>query len=214
MKFEFTLINNGPIRLNIQPDTITFEDILFDKNNQNIPIKKYTLLCRCGRSKKQPYCDGTHVRVGFGSQKEIDKDILQEYKGKEINITFNRSICSGADYCVKKFPNIYSTGSRQNWIDPDKGSIKEVIRSIKNCPSGALSYEQNSKREFENFDKPTLHIIKRGPLNVKGDFELKGIKFSTHANEHKYALCRCGNSKNKPFCDYTHESIKEKGYTF
>ena len=214
MKLSFTFINNGPLKLYVQPENITFDNILFDTNNQTIDIKKSAFFCRCGRSANQPFCDGTHKKVGFSSQKEINKDILKNYEGKEINITFNRSICSGAAYCVKKFPNIYSESSSTNWISPDKGTIEEVIRSIKNCPSGALSYELNGKREFENFDKPTLHIKKRGPLNVKGDFELEKMSFSTHANVHKYALCRCGNSKNKPFCDYTHETINGEEYTF
>ena len=213
-ELTFNLIENGPIKLTITPNEIEFKNILFDENNQTIPIKKNVFLCRCGKSTKQPYCNGTHKKVGFTSNKEIEEENLQVYEGKEINITFNRSICAGAANCVHDFSNIYSSQSSEDWISPDKGSIDEVINSIKSCPSGALSYTLNKEQKKESYEEQTIHIIKNGPLSVKGNIKLEAIEFSTNANVQKYTLCRCGASKNKPFCDYSHASLKDESYTF
>ena len=213
-ELSFSFRNNGPIKLDIKPKDIEFEDLLFDENNKPIKTKNSVFFCRCGRSPKQPYCDGTHKKVGFTSNKEIDKEIIQEYKGEDINITFNRSICSGAASCVHNFSKIYSSENSNDWIRPDNDSVEEVIKSIENCPSGALSFSLNGICTKESYEKPTLHIIKKGPLIVKGDISLEGVLFATNANVQKYTLCRCGASENKPFCDYSHAVLKEESYTF
>ena len=213
-KLHFTFRPDGPLKLEITPDDITIDNVLFDENGSSIPMKKNHFFCRCGQSKKQPGCDGTHKKNGFSDKKEITKELLQHYEGQHIDITFNRSICSGAAQCVEKFPHIYSSEGSTNWIFPNKGTKEEIIQSIKNCPSGALSYEINGNTPKESYDKPQLHIVKKGPLHIQGNVTLENIDFSVHANKEKYSLCRCGASQNKPFCDYSHASLKGEAYTF
>lgn len=214
-QLHFTFRNNGPLKLEITPQDSTFENILFSKDKEPIPIKTSVFFCRCGQSHKQPYCDGTHKRVGFSDKKEITEDLLQHYEGKDVTITFNRSICSGAAQCVEKFSHIYSSQSSTNWINPDAGNLEEIQQSVKNCPSGALSFKINGQQQSgETYANQRLDIIKKGPLQIKGNITLEGITFSTNANEEKYTLCRCGASKNKPFCDYSHASLDGDEYSF
>jgi len=206
-------IKDGPLKIRIDGDKDTYKDIVFDGDGNSMDIKKNTILCVCGKSKEQIFCDGTHKAVEFSSKNILEKEIIQRYEGKDINIVFNRSICSGAGNCVRNFPKIYKNAS-ENWIFPNEDSISRVKESIRSCPSGALSYEIDKKSTLESYNDVKINIIKNGPLNVKGKVTLHVDKFSTNANPEKFSLCRCGASQNKPFCDYTHASLKAKSYTF
>jgi hypothetical protein len=82
--------------------------------------------------------------------------------------------------------------------------MDEIIQTIEKCPSGALSYRLGEKRYQDLNRKPAIKVAKDGPLQVVGYVELKDDMGSTPESEEHYALCRCGDSKNKPFCDGTH----------
>ena len=212
-KVSVKLIDDGPMRLSIDTQDDKTNNILFGSNGKSIAIKKNSILCRCGKSKQQPFCDGVHRMCGFKSENTLEEEIIQRYEGKDINIVFNRSICAGAGTCVRNFPTIYKNAS-EDWINPDGDSIDEVKKSVKQCPSGALFYELAGEDEIEDYDGYKLTVIKNGPLNVVGKVDLLVDKWSTNANTQKYSLCRCGASENKPFCDYMHASLKVKNYTF
>lgn len=66
-KASLKLLPNGPVRLSVKGEGESFRDILFDSNNKPITIKKNSILCRCGKSKRQPFCDGIHRMCGFSS---------------------------------------------------------------------------------------------------------------------------------------------------
>ena len=160
-------------------------------------------LCRCGASAKKPFCDGEHQKQGFTTKREIKRELLQKYEGKEITIYFNRSICAGAGACVKGLPSVFSTGNSTNWIKPNANSIDNIIKTINSCPSGALSYGINGKIYTDTKEVPKVTIVKNGPYNVEGIICSHKSK-PTNCSETKYTLCRCGHSKNKPYCDYSH----------
>ena len=93
------------------------------------------------------------------------------------------------------------------WVDPDKGSVEQIVASVEACPSGALRYTLNGK-EYQDPDRaPLVTVFKNGPYQVQGSIELVDVPFAKGATKEHYALCRCGSSKNKPFCDGTHERI-------
>lgn len=193
-------IENGPLML---------EDNLpiLVKDGKIINSKSPTYLCRCGASMNKPFCDGEHQKKGFTSKKEITEELLYEYKGKEININFNRSICAGAGACVRGLPSVFVSGGGKNWIHPENDSIDKITNTVNACPSGALSYTLKSKTHIDTRKNPKITIIKDGPYNVEGVLcahKQKPTKFS----ETKYTLCRCGYSKNKPYCDYSHAQKK------
>ena len=212
-EISIKLLDNGPMRLSVNSDEDSHSDVLFDARNKSIKIKKNSIICRCGKSKQQPFCDGVHRMCGFKSDNILEEEIIQRYEGKDINIVFNRSICAGAGTCVRNFPTIYKNAS-EDWINPDGASIDEVKKSVKQCPSGALHYELAGEDEIVDYDGYKVSVIKNGPLNVIGKVSLHVDKWATNATPQKYSLCRCGASENKPFCDYTHASLKAKNYTF
>lgn len=207
---------NGPFKLSAESEE-EIKNLLFF-NNSPITFSKNIPLCRCGLSSTQPRCDGTHKRVGFNSSNELKKEIIQTYEGIDITVVFNRSICSGAAQCVHKFPKIYTNAS-EDWVFPNEGSIEEIKESIKNCPSGALSFIENQSTSKTTNTTHSLSISQKGPIYVKGAIDLEVEHWSSYANKEQYALCRCGASKNKPFCDYSHASLEETNnqgvpYTF
>jgi len=162
-------------------------------------------LCRCGNSKHKPHCDGSHVKAGFFGKKDPGrvKDKVREYKGKNITILDNRGVCAHDMACVRNLPSVFNRDARR-WINPDGASVKEIIETIEKCPSGALSYRIGSRR-YQNLDRePAITVAKDGPLQVVGGIGLKDDMESKPESPEHYTLCRCGASKNKPFCDGSH----------
>ncbi|RUM63872.1 MAG: hypothetical protein DSZ04_03950 [Sulfurimonas sp.] len=189
-------IEDGPLILEMDKPLLV-------KDEELILRESTVYLCRCGDSFKKPFCDGTHKKNGFTSKREISKELLEDYEGKDITIHFNRSICAGAFSCVKGSPSVFLSGERKDWIKPDRGNGENIINTINNCPSGALSYSINDEVHIDKREFPKVTVLKDGPYNVEGvSCEHKDLP--NNFCESKYTLCRCGFSKNKPYCDYSH----------
>jgi len=195
-----TIIENGPLK-------VDSKNVKWMKGDDDIDIRQPAMLCVCGSSKNKPYCDGAHMKNGFSSKKDISKEIIQTYEGKDITIHFNRSICAGASTCVSDLNKVFKSGDGDNWIYPDNDINNNIIKTISKCPSGALSYQINDKVFIDKREVPKISIVKDGPYNVEA-IDIETSQIPTNYSETKYALCRCGNSKNKPYCDYSHAQSK------
>lgn len=195
-------INDGPLKLDAETNPLRYHD-------EDIEFTAPAFLCRCGASAKKPFCDGSHKGIGYSSDRESTDEKIQDYQGERARILFNRSICSGAARCVGSLPEVFRSDSSDNWIHPDSGEIADIRRVVGDCPSGALSMslEGAPVPPVTRVD-PSIEIVRNGPYIVEA-IELRGVEWHTEANTTKYALCRCGLSKNKPFCDYSHA---EKGW--
>jgi CDGSH-type Zn-finger protein len=162
-------------------------------------------LCRCGGSANKPFCDGTHGRNGFRDDNRADpgKNRRTAYAGKRITIFDNRAICAHAGYCTDGLARVFRYGS-EPWIDPDDADVDEIISTIRKCPSGALSYAIDGIEAAPPQRPPMVTVTDNGPYAVTGAIELAAVKFGDGASTEHYTLCRCGASKNKPFCDGSH----------
>lgn len=187
---------NGPLEVDC-------EEAVFMKEGQRLAVENPSHPCRCGKSKNKPFCDGSHIEAGFESKREISEEVLQTYKGNKIRINFNRSICAGSGECVHGLASVFKSGDGTNWIFPDNDSNENIIKTIKACPSGALSYTIDEKTDIDTRSEPKITVIKNGPYRVEG-IRLEGVQVPTNFSQTKYTLCRCGSSKNKPYCDYSH----------
>ncbi len=168
--------------------------------------KQPMALCRCGASASKPFCDGSHDPAGFSGDKAEDRtpSRRQSYEGAKITIHDNRAICAHAGLCTEGLPNVWRMG-QEPWIDADAATVDDVIRVIKSCPSGALSYTlEEETRPADESKAPAVYVTPKGPYVVTGDVELIGSSFDDGADEHRFTLCRCGVSRNKPFCDGSH----------
>ena len=176
--------------------------------NQKGPIvtKETMALCRCGGSGNKPFCDGTHAKIGFSSMKLEGRveDKRDNYKGKKITIHDNRGICAHAGRCTDGLAAVFRL-NEEPWIHPDAASPDEIIATIQKCPSGALSYSVDDV-EYRNREggEPTIFVAPNGPYVVSGEPDLVDTKRGEGASNEHFTMCRCGGSKNKPFCDGTH----------
>jgi len=168
-------------------------------------------LCRCGHSSNKPFCDGTHKNVGFIGERESNASLSKErtYEGKELNIHDNRTICCHAGECVSNLNSVFDINVNP-WINPDNSSVEEAIDVIKKCPSGALSYSINDIKTRDFDRKPEIHISQDGPYNIIGGIEINVSEDLKPPSREHYSLCRCGTSKNKPYCDGSHKEIEFK----
>jgi CDGSH-type Zn-finger protein len=166
-------------------------------------------LCRCGGSATKPFCDGTHKKNGFSGARLAPAagSGRDEYRGKKITIYDDRAICAHSGRCSDNLAAVFKYGA-EPWIDPDGGGVEAIIETVRKCPSGALSYALGDVEAPPLERNPGITVTKDGPYAVVGRIALTGQAAGEEiAATECYALCRCGGSKNKPFCDGTHWSI-------
>lgn len=165
-------------------------------------------LCRCGGSRNKPFCDGTHGTIGFTDRKETDgaQDRRVNYAGKRITIHDNRGLCAHAGFCTDGLKAVFRM-NQEPWIDPDGAGVEEIIETIRRCPSGALSYSIEGVEQRDQDREPLVTVTDDGPYAVTGGIELLGVAFGEGASTEHYTLCRCGASRNKPFCDGSHWQV-------
>jgi CDGSH-type Zn-finger protein len=162
-------------------------------------------LCRCGGSSTKPFCDGTHRTNGFSSAKLERRvaDRRDDYVADEITIHDNRGICAHVGHCTDGLPAVFRQG-QEPWIDPGGAPVEEIVATIHRCPSGALSYSLGGIEHRDRAGPPAIVVSANGPYVVTGGPRLVNTERGAGASEEHYALCRCGGSTNKPFCDGTH----------
>jgi CDGSH-type Zn-finger protein/truncated hemoglobin YjbI len=172
-------------------------------------------LCRCGESAIKPFCDGSHVRVGFTDPKDPKRvpDRRDTYAGQQVTIFDNRGICQHSGLCTDRLATVFRTRT-EPFVAPSGGRMDEIIRAVRDCPSGALSFAIDGGEAREQVDwggrrEPGIEVTKDGPYRITGGIALSGADAGPTARnegsslEH-YALCRCGHSQNKPFCSGMH----------
>ncbi len=200
-KIEITPAVNGPYIIK------GLNNLSNQKGSVN--VEETIALCRCGKSANKPFCDGAHAKAGFTSD-NIEPHLenkLDDYAGEKITIFDNRSICAHAGVCTDNLSSVFRM-KQEPWVDPDAASIDEIIAIIQKCPSGALSYTLKDVAVSEKNYKTGIFVAQNGPYVVSGCPDLKISKWAEGASQQQYTLCRCGVSKNKPFCDGSHWSIE------
>lgn len=167
-------------------------------------------LCRCGASGHKPFCDGTHKEIGFDGTEvasmEPYLDRADEYPGPAVNL-LDDNRCAYARFCHRKDGEVWTlTGEAEG------GALEqEAIAGSWHCPTGRLEHHDVKTGEvYEQEFEPSIVILEdveegaSGPLFVRGGIELISEDGQAYEKRNRYALCRCGASRNKPFCDATH----------
>lgn len=129
---------------------------------------------------------------------------MKEYSNKELIVSWDPGKCIHSQECVKGLPSVFNREKRP-WIDMAGASSEEIMKVIDRCPSGALSYKKAGAALRRQAAR--IKIAKSGPLLVEGDCALIDSEGREAASCGPFALCRCGASKKKPYCDGTHSRI-------
>jgi CDGSH-type Zn-finger protein len=181
------------------------------KAGEKYPGKENCALCRCGQSKNKPYCDGSHIKTGFNGTETASRqkylDQAEKIEGPEIDLTDLEDICAGARFCHNKEGNTWEL--TKNSDDPK--AKREAIAQSGKCPSGRLvNFDKKTGQSIEPEFEPSIGIVDdpergvSGPLWVKGGVEIESAAGEKYEKRNRVTLCRCGKSKNKPFCDASH----------
>jgi CDGSH-type Zn-finger protein len=162
-------------------------------------------LCRCGGSSRKPFCDGTHEREPFDGTETADRRPSAErrftFSGDGVVMTDDVPFCTQAGFCGDRFTKV--------WLMIDETSDPQVRERLKDmvskCPSGRLAYQVPPEPEdVEPVFEPSIGVEPNGPLWVRGGIPVVSEDGTPHEVRNRVTLCRCGRSKNKPFCDGTH----------
>jgi len=132
---------------------------------------------------------------------------IKEYSKGETTVVWKPEVCIHSEKCFHGLPNVFNPNQRP-WVDMD-GAEEEAIRNqVAKCPSGALSIKNAEEVPSAT---TTIQVAENGPLLVNGSVKIITASGEEHLSSKSTALCRCGASSNKPFCDGTHKKIEFKG---
>jgi CDGSH-type Zn-finger protein/uncharacterized Fe-S cluster protein YjdI len=138
-------------------------------------------------------------------QEGDDMGRRKRYETEGMIVTFEPKRCIHAAECVRGLPRVFAPG-RRPWVDADAAANDEIESVVERCPTGALRYERADGSSEAVPESNAVRVRPRGPLYVRGDLELRLADGET-IRDTRLALCRCGASSTKPFCDNSHRNI-------
>ncbi|MBS0419230.1 MAG: CDGSH iron-sulfur domain-containing protein [Proteobacteria bacterium] len=129
---------------------------------------------------------------------------METARGEKLDLLFETKRCIHARFCVTGAPDVFLANTPGEWLHPDAMEVERVVEIAHACPSGAVQYRRRDGVHNETAPPVNLASIREsGPYAVRGQLELDGEPIGFRAT-----LCRCGASKNKPFCDGSHHEVK------
>ncbi|HEX5046200.1 MAG TPA: ferritin-like domain-containing protein [Gammaproteobacteria bacterium] len=129
---------------------------------------------------------------------------VEEIAGDKLTVLYEGKKCIHSRFCVTWGPNVFLANVQGPWIDPDAMDAERVAEIAHACPSGAIRYRRTDGRPEEAAPPVNLIAVREaGPYAVRADLLLDGERVGFRAT-----LCRCGASKNKPFCDGSHHDVQ------
>ncbi len=130
------------------------------------------------------------------------------YEGEKLSIVYDRKLCIHVGECGRGNRDLFDV-SKDPWCDPDAVSVEEAVDVVERCPSGALVYtRKDGGRQEKAPEHNDISVSQDGPLYVWGELEIDGR--GEQGSPFRAALCRCGASGNKPFCDGSHVGAEFK----
>jgi len=129
--------------------------------------------------------------------------LIETAQSKTVRVRFNPKKCIHSRGCILSRPDVFVPNVVGEWIHPELATPEEIEELAHQCPSGAIQYDRLDGGPPETPPKVNLvRIRENGPLAFDGDLEIAGLESAIRAT-----LCRCGASKNKPYCDSSHAAI-------
>jgi uncharacterized Fe-S cluster protein YjdI len=136
--------------------------------------------------------------------------LKKEYATEEIVVEWEPRLCFHSQNCVRSLPQVFDD-SRRPWVQVDAATPDEVEAAVARCPSGALRTRRVGAEPVTLQRRLELRASENGPLLLRGDVRIFDSDGRLLYEGERAALCRCGGSSNKPFCDGTHKTNGFRG---
>lgn len=208
---------SGPVPLAVQVITPNAEGFSWEwEQRQAIEVTPTYELCRCGRSKTKPFCDGRHTTPRFDGEETASRAPFAQHADKIVGPTLELSdeedLCAFARFCD---PGGKIWSLIKHTEEPEARAL--VIREANHCPSGRLVLHDRETGDAMEEPLPvSIGVVEdpafgcSGPLWVRGGIRVESEDGTPYERRNRVTLCRCGASSNKPFCDGSHASIEFK----
>jgi CDGSH-type Zn-finger protein len=184
------------------------------KESDAYPVQASYALCRCGHSKTKPFCDGSHSKMKFDGTETASRQPYREQaqmmEGPVLALSDAEALCAFARFCD---PN----GQVWNLVErTDDAKVRATfVRQVNDCPSGRLvAWDRATGKPIEHALPVSIGIVEdpvenvSGPLWLRGGIPLVSAEGFAYEIRNRVTVCRCGASKNKPFCDGSHAAVK------
>ena len=179
------------------------------RDGRELPQAEEYALCRCGKSKDAPFCDGSHRTNGFRGEETASRQEYHERAGRiegETVDLLDDERCAFGRFCHRKNGDAWELTEHSAEAD----NRQEAVRAASECPAGRLTAVDKDGTEHEDDCAPSIEIVQDPEMHVSAGIFVRGripIESSDGAEyevRNRAALCRCGRSRNKPFCDASH----------
>jgi len=135
------------------------------------------------------------------------RDPRRVYRAPAIEVHWEPRLCIHTGNCVRGLPQVFDPRARP-WVAVDAADADAVARTIETCPTGALHYRRlDGAPQEQPAAETTVEASADGPLLVRGDVRIVDREGTLIRADTRLALCRCGASGNKPFCDGSHRRV-------
>ena len=189
------------------------------REGERFPQQDSYALCRCGHSKNKPYCDGSHTQAKFDGTETASRkpyaEQAQVMQGPVHALSDAETLCAFARFCD---PNGQVWEQVEQTDDPKVA--KTFVRQVNACPSGRLvAWDRATGEALEGALPVSIGVVQdpaqdvSGPLWLRGRIPVVAADGFAYEVRNRVTLCRCGASKNKPFCDGSHASVKFRDWT-
>jgi CDGSH-type Zn-finger protein/uncharacterized Fe-S cluster protein YjdI len=132
-------------------------------------------------------------------------DEVFEYEGTQVDVDWDERLCIHIGECGRADDELFVAG-RKPWCQPDLADTERLLEVVKRCPTGALTARRKDGAPTEAAPEENRAIVSNdGPVYLTGDLSIEGAPDDMPGVRFRAALCRCGHSKNKPFCDNAHQ---------
>jgi CDGSH-type Zn-finger protein len=213
-KIKIRIIKNGPyvvsgnVPLAEKIITPKGREYVF-KDGDELPQSEQYELCRCGKSNIAPFCDNHHEEADFDGTETASRakyvDRAEVHRGPGLNLLDDHR-CALARFCHREDGNAW--GLTKNSDNPK--NKQEAIIAASECPAGRLVAYDKDGKAIEPEYEPSIWIMQdpekgvSGGIFVRGNIPIESSDGHVYEIRNRVVLCRCGKSKNKPFCDATH----------
>ena len=163
-------------------------------------------VCASRKLRLLGFADSNRRSVSYDLAVSDKKQNPITYSGKDVDVTWDKRLCIHVGECGRASGELF-VGGRDPWCQPDTSNHDDVLDVVERCPTGALVYIRKDGGATEVANATNVVVVSNnGPIYLRGSLDIEGAQDDMPGVKFRAALCRCGKSAQKPFCDGRHET--------